>query len=113
VLAVVLAASFVFYSFVEAPRPLSSCPQPENFVKTAQASKSISFAWTPAQGVSTYALMYIRHEPPGGYQSAWFATTENCYTFSGLDAGSYSFYLVSQCGEETSGFIVTQDIIND
>lgn len=88
------------------------CPSPTDLVKTAQTGVSISYAWTPAEGISEHVVMYVRHGETSNFTSQEVTVSGSSFTFTGLAPGRYTFYIASKCGSETSGFIVTEDIIN-
>jgi Fibronectin type III domain len=90
------------------------CPAPSNLVGTAKTSNSATIAWTPAAGVGEYVVFYVRHGNGGtpDFTSAKTTVSGSTHTFTGLTPGYHSFYVASSCGDDESGFIVTEDIIN-
>lgn len=85
----------------------STCPAPENVSITAKTSGSISFDWD-AVGGGSYLVYYVRQDDD--YISPTYSTTNSEYSFSGLSAGTYDFFFVTDCGSELSGGVGIEDI---
>ncbi len=60
---------------------------------------------------SGYTLKYVRQSD--GYASPEYATSGTSYTFSGLSAGNYVFYVATICGDEKSSFIGVEDLVEN
>lgn len=91
--------------------PDCACSAVANAQRTGQGSGSVSFSWFSSSEATQYKLWYVRQAD--GYTSSPVFTTASSYTFSGLAAGTYSFYFVKQCGGEESNIIGIDDITLD
>ncbi len=90
--------------------PETSCPAPSNVQVTGTGSGSISFDWDNCNCFSTgFTVKYLRHSD--GYTSPEVFVTSSDYTFSGLQAGTYTFYFKTKCGGGESGIIGWEDLI--
>ena len=87
----------------------SLCPEVSNLQKTAQTANSLTFAWTEPTPNVQYRVWFIRHE--NSAFSGYFYTSNPSYCFSGLSAGTYTFYVQVMCGQEASEYIGIEDCI--
>ncbi len=88
-----------------------SCDEPENVEKTGETGTTISFSWDACNcGETSYKLYYWKdgESNPGPDN---FTTNTN-FTFTGLSAGDYSFYIHTVCGAQTSTAFIVIDEIN-
>jgi len=84
-----------------------SCPI-QNLTKTDQSTGSVSYAWSAVSGATEYKVWYVRTSD--NYISSIVTTGSTSITFSGLPTGSYRFYFVAVCGQETWDYII-DDVI--
>ena len=82
-------------------------PPPEPSI-VGQSSGSVSFEWAPVSGATGYKVYYFRQEAmfTGPEQS-----TDNKPEFSGLPAGTYTFYFKSVFGSESSEYVIIDDLV--
>lgn len=96
------------FAFSNPESPDTTCPAPSNVHVTAKTSSSISFDWDDCGCFQTgYKVKYVRQGD--GYNSPEYSTGSSAFTFSGLQAGTYTFYFKTDCGGEVSGAIVIED----
>ncbi|MFN0214595.1 MAG: hypothetical protein ACKVT2_10105 [Saprospiraceae bacterium] len=88
---------------------LLTCPEVSGLQKTGETTNSISYTWN--DDGAEYKLWYTRAED--NYTSSFFYAYSTNYSFTGLSAGSYTFYFQALCGAETSGYIGVEDIIGN
>jgi len=103
---------FALQSFSAAPTAIApdcSCGAPGSPSVTNQSLTSVSLAWSPASGALAYEVWYVRTND--GYTSPVSTVTSVNITYTGLSAGTYRFYLRSNCGEGKSEIIVLEDIL--
>lgn len=72
------------------------------------SSGSVSFEWAPVSGATGYKVYYIRQESMLTSQEQ---STDNKPDFSGLPAGTYTFYFKSVFGSESSEYVVIDDLV--
>ncbi len=72
------------------------------------SSGSVSFEWAPVSGATGYKVYYIRQESMLTSQEQ---STDNKPDFSGLPAGTYTFYFKSVFGTESSEYVVIDDLV--
>ncbi len=92
----------------QSPSVSATCPEP-SVTKTGQTANSVSFSWDAVSGATGYAVWYVRKED--NYSSAVTHTGNTSINYSGLSAGTYCFYFLTECGSSTSGYIIQDDII--
>ena len=85
-----------------------TCPTVSNAHKTGQGSGSITFAWNDSEATQ-YKLWYFREGNDNPSSPVY--TTGTSYSYSNLAAGNYTFYFVTVCGGEESGWIGVEDIV--
>ena len=85
------------------------CPSITNLQKTGQTNNSFTFGWTSAYSGAIYKVWYVRQED--GYTSGCSYTSNNSFIFTGLSAGHYTFYIQTQCEQETSSAIGIEDLV--
>jgi hypothetical protein len=96
--------------FCFATSPELTCLPPANVTVVSKSGCNIAFDWSDcAGGCSQYLLKYQRKED--GYQSQVFGVGESAYSFAGLPSGTYVFSFATDCGGETSGFILIEEVI--
>ncbi|MBL7828865.1 MAG: hypothetical protein JNJ57_19680 [Saprospiraceae bacterium] len=106
-----LPAFSAFTTVPESPKPalaVCTCATPQ-VAKTGQAPGSITFAWSPVNGATEYQVWYVRKSD--NHMSSPSTTTATSHTFSGLTAGYYTFYFVAVCGNESSGYVIIEDLV--
>ena len=87
---------------------LTTCSDPANVSVVSKTSSSISFDWDDCGcGQTEYRVYYVQ----GEYVSPESSTTSSSFTYTGLSAGTYSFYFYTVCGAEVSGFVVLEDTL--
>lgn len=86
----------------------ANCPAP-NVTKTGQTSTSISFSWDAVEGATIYKMWYVRRED--NYTSLEITTHDTFITYSDLPAGNYRFYFQTICGEESSSYVMIDDLM--
>lgn len=86
-----------------------ACGTVGNIVKTGQTSNTISFSWDDVSGATGYEVWYVR--VADNYTSTPAVITNTGFTFSGLSAGRYVFYITTKCGGEQSEIMVLEDIM--
>lgn len=110
----VLAMLPAFSAFTTVPQlaepkaTMCTCETPQ-VTKTGQAPGSITFAWSPVNGATAYQVWYVRKSD--NHMSSPTNTTATSHTFSGLAAGYYTFYFVAVCGNESSGYVIIEDLV--
>ncbi len=88
--------------------PVAVCPAPSPY-KTSQATSSVSFSWAPVSDGASYQAYWVRTD---NNQTGSLQTTSNTsITFSGLDSGHYRFYFATNCGTESSSYVIIDDVI--
>lgn len=85
-----------------------SCPAP-SVVKTAHSSGFISFSWGSGTGATEYKAWYVRHND--NFTSQVITTGSTSISYSGLLPGNYSFYFQTVCGEDTSSYVIIDDLM--
>ena len=76
--------------------------------KTGQTSKSVSFDWNAVSGATTYVVWCTNKTT----NNSWAVNTGNTsIDFPGLAPGTYKFEFGTVCGEESSEFVVIDDLI--
>ncbi|MBI1227819.1 MAG: hypothetical protein GC192_21470 [Bacteroidetes bacterium] len=88
--------------------PDCNCTAPTVTI-TAQASNSVSFSWGAVSGATAYRVWYVRAND--NYTSSETTLGSTSISFSSLPQGIYNFYFVTDCGEESSAIIITDDLI--
>lgn len=91
----------------------TTCPQPSNVHVTTRDSGAISFDWDDCGCVTNnYKVQYVRLSD--NYHSAVLSASGSYYNFGGLQAGSYEFYIWTDCGgADASEAIVIEDVIDN
>ncbi|HFA52129.1 MAG TPA: hypothetical protein ENJ95_24190 [Bacteroidetes bacterium] len=95
-----------FYA-ISNPQPINlNCPSPVNVSVTDQYAGAISFDWEDCVGgCNSYSVWY----ETGDYTSQQYLTNNSDISYSGLSAGTYDFYFVTDCGGAKSDAIVIED----
>lgn len=90
--------------------PVTVCPTPSPN-KTQQSTNSVSFSWAPVSDGASYQIFWVRaaDNQSGAVQSV----SNTSITFSGLAPGNYSFYFATNCGTESSSYVILDEIIYD
>ncbi len=109
---------FVLFTLIAMPTQASlahfqpvtqlSCMPPSPTL-TGQSSGSVSFAWDAVLGAYGYRVWYYRKEDH--YTSSTTSTGNTYVSFSSLPAGTYTFYFVTDCGNELSQSAIIDDVI--
>ncbi|MEO1261985.1 MAG: hypothetical protein AAFZ15_24490 [Bacteroidota bacterium] len=106
---------FFFLGFLASgfPSPSSAvttcdCSSPD-VTKTSQTASSVTFSLSDVDGATAYKSWYSRTED--GFTSQEVTTTGSSIVYSNLPAGTYVFYFVTICGGQTSGIIITDDLM--
>ncbi len=87
--------------------PVTVCPTPSPY-KTSQATSTVSFSWAPVSDGANYQAYWVRTDIN---QTGSVQTTDNTsITFLGLDSGHYRFYFATNCGTESSSYVIIDDI---
>ena len=82
-------------------------PPPEPSI-ISQSSGSVTFGWAPVSGATGYKVYYLRKEASFTSQEQNTNTEPN---FSGLPAGTYKFFFKSVFGNESSEYIIIDDLV--
>jgi hypothetical protein len=85
------------------------CPTISGLHKTAKTSDSYTIAWNTVGQALEYEVKCIRKSDGSIVSSA--LTPGTAHTFNNLSPGSYLFYVSALCGNERSGFIGIDDVI--
>ena len=85
------------------------CPSATNLHKTGQTSSSYTMAWDSDYAGAQFRVWYVRQADQ--VSSGYFYTYNASYTFTSLSAGTYTTYVQTLCGSESSGFIGAEDIV--
>jgi len=89
----------------------TTCNAPSNVHVVSSTSNSKTFDWDNCNCFSTgYEVWYLRKSD--GYTSQAVTVTASEYTFTGLQAGAYTFYFRTKCGTQKSDIIGIDDIEN-
>lgn len=100
----------LLFAFSTPSGMVTSCPEPTNVHVAGQSSGSISFDWDDCGCIAfVYKVKYVRHSD--GYTSAVYTTTSSNFTFTGLQAGTHTFYFWTECGGEPSGIIGNEELV--
>ncbi|MBK8562512.1 MAG: fibronectin type III domain-containing protein [Saprospiraceae bacterium] len=83
------------------------CPAASGISVTSKTSASLTVAWYGTAG--QYKVQCVRQSD--GFVVSTVLTTDKAFCFEGLAPGSYTFYVAAVCGDETSGFIGIEDLI--
>lgn len=102
-----LIPSGVNHTTLDISKQVCTCPEVTNLHKTSETSTSKSYGWNGSG--SEYKVWYYRSED--SYTSSVSTAYSTSYTFSGLTAGHYTFYVQTVCGAEASGFIGVEDVV--
>ena len=87
--------------------PVTVCPTPSPY-KTSQATSTVSFSWAPVSDGASYQAYWVCTD---NNQTGSVQTTDNTsITFLGLDSGHYRFYFATNCGTESSSYVIIDDI---
>ncbi len=101
-LAVASTTSFAF-------PPVDDCPPPFNVTLISQTGNSVSFSWECEIVDAEFQIWY---QVEGEACSGPLMITPNKFiTITNLSAGNYTFYFVTKCGTEISGFVIYDDLI--
>lgn len=84
------------------------CSPPDPSV-SSQGSGSITFTWEAKSGATSYQVYYFRAED--SYTSSPATTGSTSISFSHLPQGTYDFYFCTNCGGESSDYIILDDLI--
>jgi hypothetical protein len=102
---------FISPAFRPAPAPAPcTCPTVSNLQTTVRTASSLAFTWDGSGSGAQYKVWYVRHAD--SHFSGYFYPSGASYHFTGLSAGSYTFYFQTLCGEETSEYIGVEDTIS-
>lgn len=85
-----------------------NCPS-LNVSRTVLSASSVSFSWVAPEEATGYKIWYIRRED--GFASQDFTTAQPSVQFFDLPPGTYVFFFVTQCGEERSETLITEDLL--
>ena len=108
-----LAALFFFFGLFTSNASLQAqndctCGAPE-IVVNSHLQSSISFSWNAVENATAYNVWYHRKED--NFTSQVVIATNSSVLFSNLTDGTYMFYFKTVCGNQTSGIIITDDLM--
>lgn len=91
------------------PAETCECARPTNQAITEQGSNHVSFSWDSSEQGASFKVWYYRQGD--SYTSAETITSNKYIQYTNLPAGTYTFYVVTICGGETSQAIIFDDMI--
>jgi hypothetical protein len=87
----------------------ANCPPATNLHATDKSAGSITLAWNAAEGATSYQVWWVRQSD--GQACDPVTTTGTSLTLSGLQPGTYTFWVATQCNGEASSWIGIEDVI--